>query len=107
MKNLQDLTRKESGLVIYENNEGILCNWSSINGFPRLFATALIGLEDELPDEYEVSMIDDLGVELDGIELIYSDMDENQFAKEFSEKVPAKCYEFANGTKVYAPMDWN
>lgn len=50
MRNLQELTGQESGIVIYNEKDGILCNWSSINGFPRVFATGLIGLGEEIPE---------------------------------------------------------
>jgi hypothetical protein len=50
MRNLQELTGQESGIVIYNEKDGILCNWSSINGFPRIFATGLIGFGEEIPE---------------------------------------------------------
>ena len=51
MKTLQELTGHESGLVLYqESHEAIYCNWSSINGLPRTFATGLIGLGEEIPE---------------------------------------------------------
>ena len=49
MRNLQELTGQESGIVIYDG-KGILCNWSSINGFPRISACGLVGLGEEIPE---------------------------------------------------------
>jgi len=106
MKNLEELTKQESGIVVYSNNEGILCNWASIEGFPRMFIAGLIGMGEELEDDYEVSDIDDLEAEIYAVNIIYSDMDEDQIAEEFSKKVSAKVYTFEDGTKVYAPSEW-
>src|SRR5690554_1868322 len=50
MRNLQELTGQESGIVIYNEKDGILCNWANINGFPRIFATGLIGFGEEIPE---------------------------------------------------------
>jgi len=48
--NLHTLTGFESGVVLYTPDnamlEGFVCNWSAIDGLPRLFATALIGWGD-------------------------------------------------------------
>ena len=34
---------KESGIIIYPNEEAIICNWAGINGIPRLFGDGIIG----------------------------------------------------------------
>lgn len=49
MRNLQELTGQESGIVIYDG-KGILCNWSSINGFPHISAFGLVGFDEEIPE---------------------------------------------------------
>ncbi len=33
---LQELTGQESGIVIYDNKEAVICNWVNIAGYPRL-----------------------------------------------------------------------
>ena len=44
---LQELTGYESGVVIFkETEEGIVTNWSSIDGIPRIFVTGIVGLGD-------------------------------------------------------------
>jgi hypothetical protein len=50
MTTLQDITGHESGAVYWpESGEIIICNWSNIDGLPRIFATgALIGLGEDL-----------------------------------------------------------
>lgn len=46
--NLQEITGKESGSVMYEDGSINILNWSSIDGLPRLFAGAPLGLGEEL-----------------------------------------------------------
>ncbi len=55
MKTLQDLTGKESGIVIYKNEnvyEAVVCNWSSISGYPRVdpFGLTILGFGEEIPE---------------------------------------------------------
>jgi len=51
MESLYELTGQESGIVIYrESGEIIICNWSSIDGYPRLFGGWPIGLCEDIPD---------------------------------------------------------
>ena len=46
--NLTDLTGgRESGIVLY-GETGIICNWTQINGLPKMFATGLIGLGETI-----------------------------------------------------------
>lgn len=49
VRTLKELTGKESGIVVYGEKEAIVCNWSGIEGFPRIFATGLVGLGEEIP----------------------------------------------------------
>jgi len=51
---LQELTGQESGIVVYFGSEpaaAIVCNWSMMNGLPRLgpFGVALLGLGEDIP----------------------------------------------------------
>jgi hypothetical protein len=47
-ESLYELTGRESGLVVY-NNECILCNWRGIYGLPRISPIGtLIGLWDDI-----------------------------------------------------------
>jgi hypothetical protein len=45
---LQELTGQESGAVQYADGEILICNWTQVNGVPRMFATGLIGLGETL-----------------------------------------------------------
>ena len=67
MRNLQELTGQESGIIIYDG-KGILCNWSSINGFPHIFTTGLIGFGEEIP-EVEGEHYDDLSGLLEDVNI--------------------------------------
>lgn len=56
MRTLQDLTGQESGIVIYAGGdtqaEAVVCNWSSIQGFPRVDPCGLtvLGFGEEIPE---------------------------------------------------------
>lgn len=62
---LIELTGRESGVVLWEDEEGLLkdgyvCNWSNIDGLPRRFtegASALIGMKDG--DDLEPGLLTD------------------------------------------------
>ena len=97
---LQELTGQESGIVIYNNNEGILCNWSSINGLPRMFATGLIGMGEEIP-EVKGERVEDLSDLFDGVEInIFADYDEEELPQS------GTVYYLPNDVIVIAPDDW-
>jgi len=68
LKNLQELTGQESGIVIYGGKDGILCNWSSIQGLPRIVVNGLVGLGEEIP-EVEGEHYDDLSGLLEGVNI--------------------------------------
>jgi hypothetical protein len=80
MKNLLEVTGQESGLVLYEDGELIICNWQSIDGLPRLdpMGFGLLGLGEELITDAEPEQIADIGAWLNNIDydLIYDRNDE-------------------------------
>jgi hypothetical protein len=55
MQTLQELTGQESGIVIYHGNggqpEAVVCNWSGVNGFPRVdpLGLTVLGLGEDIP----------------------------------------------------------
>jgi hypothetical protein len=105
--NLQGLTGHESGIVVYSNNEGIICNWCGIDGLPKVFATGLLSINSSiLPDVESVTSVDDIRPALEDVNLIYMDMTSEQFEEDFSVPVPAKKYLFEDGTIVYVPDNW-
>ena len=45
--NLADITRQESGIVIYDNGAAIICNWTSLgDGLPHLLGDMLVCMPD-------------------------------------------------------------
>lgn len=51
MTTLQDYTGQESGAVLFDEGTIWIGNWGSIEGIPREFALASIGLNDLTNDE--------------------------------------------------------
>jgi hypothetical protein len=53
---LYDITDKESGIVVYENDCAIMCNWANIEGLPQILpgGLGLIGFRENLPDKDNV-----------------------------------------------------
>lgn len=105
MTTLQDITGQESGIVLYENGDMIICNWSSINGLPRLdpLGFAPMGIGDELTQDNDVQPIDDIGAWLDDIHhnLIYDiNGDYIQLPG-----VSGTLYHIS-GAQVITPKDW-
>ncbi|MFA5452914.1 MAG: hypothetical protein WC248_05035 [Candidatus Methanomethylophilaceae archaeon] len=48
---LQELTGQESGIVVYPAAKmGIVCNWSSKDGLPRMLEAAVIWSGESIPD---------------------------------------------------------
>ena len=100
MDNLQELTGQESGIVIYDGKEGIICNWSSINGIPRMFVTGIIGLGEEIP-EIEGVHYEDLSSFFDGVDInICADYNDDELPKS------GTVYEISDDVTVVAPDDW-
>ncbi|NOH04677.1 MAG: hypothetical protein HND47_23255 [Chloroflexi bacterium] len=62
-RDLQELTGHESGALLFANGDILICNWTQVQGIPRMFATGLIGLGEtltaepcEVPDEVKRAM---------------------------------------------------
>ncbi len=75
---LQELTASESGLVVFNDKDLIICNWSSFDGIPRVLMGQLHCLEDEIP----ACLMDETWNETEIISylqdknLIYSDLED-------------------------------
>lgn len=102
MENLQELTRQESGIVIYDGQEGVLCNWSNTEGYPRIdpFGYSVMGLGEEIP-EVEGKHYDELAVFLEDISIT------NMSSCEVELPISGTVYEVSNNITVIAPDDWN
>lgn len=46
-ENLQELTGHESGLVMFDEGESFITNWTQAQGIPHLFAGGVIGLGEK------------------------------------------------------------
>lgn len=101
-RTLQNLTGQESGIVIYHaQNEGILCNWSAINGLPRIFGGVLVGLGEDIP-QVDGEHTDQLADLLDGMNIrICADYD--------LDDLPASgtVYRISDDVTIVAPDGWN
>jgi hypothetical protein len=99
--NLQELTRRESGIVIYNDaREAIICNWSSIDGLPRVspFGYGLLGLGEEVGAK-KIGPVS-ISTYMDGVNVIYSVSDE---------ELPAQgtAYSIDDGDiYIIVPDDW-
>ena len=109
---LQDLTGQESGIVIYDSGETIVCNWSSFDSYelPKLVAGLFVtGWEagDDIFDEATVRFVDDFAealAERDDLELLY---DANGDMANEESRCAAAVYTLKDGTTVIAPEQWN
>ena len=96
---LQELTGQESGIVMY-GKEGILCNWANINGLPRLFASGMVGMGEEIP-EVEGNYCTDLsGLLMDVNIIIAADYDDDDMPKS------GTIYRLGDDIIVVAPDGW-
>ena len=99
-ENLQELTGQESGIILFDNGDAIACNWSSVQGIPRMapFGDFVTGLGELIP-RIEGVEIDDMGEDLEGVRFIYANGEEMPTA--------GKRYQLKNlGLTVYAPYGW-
>jgi len=105
-ESLLALTRQESGVVLYDGGDLIICNWSNIDGMPRLSpcGLGLLGLNEELVVEGEPQRIEDIGAWLDTQEhrVIYDANDDYPLLAGLA----GKLYR-VNGAYVIAPNGWN
>jgi hypothetical protein len=107
---LQDLTRQESGVIVYENEGAatqiLACNWTQANGFPRIdpMGVGIIGIGEELTvtDECQCA---DIGAELGG-EVIWDRNNDYKGLAGYSGIKYIVSDGFTTAT-VYAPKDWN
>jgi hypothetical protein len=49
-KTLQELTGRESGIVVYGGTDAVLVNWVGIYGLPREFCGAVVGFGEDIPE---------------------------------------------------------
>ena len=107
---LQDLTGQEAGIVIYKNNDMIICNWSSVRGIPRVFCGfCIIGLDDVMTLKDEPEEISDI------LEFLFNEYGEGSLELLWDihgdinnlEGSSGALYKLGDGIVVIAPHDWN
>ena len=116
MTTLADLIGQDSGIVVYVREgatpEAVIGNFAGVNGLPRVFLTGgLIGLgelDEFMFDKAQPIEVEDIGLELEGVQIIYDCNDD----AESLQGAPGMLWEFddpseSNTTvKVYAPEGW-
>lgn len=105
--NLQDMTAQESGIVIYDNDTVIICNWAgSDKGIPIL---SPLGQPIKWNfDEWEITTtkyLDAIIDYLDGMELIYDKNDDIENLAQ--ERTGGILYILSNKIQIIAPDGWN
>lgn len=98
MKTLVELTSKESGAVIYDDNTCVICNWSGIEGFPMISPIGIMGDGSEIP-EVEPEFLE--------VKHIFEDLDEIYSTADF-DALPDKGWVYDLGDTVVITFDdWN
>ena len=112
---LEELTGHEAGIVIYDTDEMIICNWAQYgpNQLPKVFAgISVMGWDEgeEIFDGTEEEFVEDYRPLIDGRDLIWDQLDDMSHIAN-SETPPdwfrASVYTLRDGTIVIAPQMWN
>lgn len=112
---LMDLTGQEAGIVIYDTDEMIICNWAQYgpNELPKVFAgISVVGWDEgeEIFDGADEEFVEDYRPLLDGRDLIWDRFDDMSHIADPSEdpdRFRASVYTLRDGTIVIAPKMWN
>lgn len=96
---LQELTGQESGIVIYGGKEAIVCNWSSVQGYPRMdpLGLTVLGFGEDIP-QVEPKQCANIPELMEGVNIIYANGEDMPQA--------GRVYELPDDIKVIAPNDW-
>lgn len=98
VENIMELTGQESGIVVYGNGEAIVCNWTNVDGLPRVSAIGVIGLKEEVEKvEGTAGRIEDY---VSKERVIANDNDDELVGD-------ATIYKLPDGVVVIAPKGWN
>lgn len=104
--NLYELTNKESGIIVYNDDTAIITNWLSYDGIPRLFAGSFIGLGEDL----EIESIKDLTIDemkqfVEQIKIYYDPNDD--LPDLLKETIVGKLYTLTSGERIITPEGWH
>ena len=104
-RELRDVTRQESGLVIWPDGTTVICNWAGESGLPRVSPFGLMGDGREFAVLSETAC-GDIGEEIDVDELrVIYDINGDEAA--LHERLPGTLYRTMGGVAIYAPDGWN
>ena len=112
---LQELTGQESGIVIYDNGEMIICNWCQFGDYelPKVFSGISVMGWDEGEDIFDGAKeeyVPDYRYLLDGKDLIWDQCDDIKHIAD-PDTDPAwfraNLYTLTDGTIIIAPKMWN
>ena len=102
MENLQELTGCESGIVIYGDSEkeAVVCNWSSLSGYPRIdpWGLTVLGFGEEIPT-VDGEWNDDIPSLLKDVTII--------FANEEDMPQSGRVYRMPDNITVITPEGWH
>lgn len=95
---LQELTGQESGIVIY-GGEAVVCNWSHIQGFPRVdpLGLTVLGFGEEIP-AVQPKPCTNISELMEGITIIFANGEDMPMA--------GRVYELPDDITVIAPEGW-
>ena len=99
VSSLLELTEgQESGIVVYQNGEAIVCNWASIEGLPRVSFGGIVGLNEEI--EKVVGTTGRIEDYVNKEQVIANDNDDELVGD-------ATIYKLPDDVVVIAPKGWN
>ena len=98
-ESLQDLTGKESGLIV-NGRQACIVNWSAYTGIPRLAPLGYIDSPDPIPRVLG-TWCDDLAQYLEDIKIHPEDRNEDEYPL-----TTGTIYDLGNGFTIIAPDDW-
>lgn len=111
---LQDLTGQESGIVIYDSGEMIICNWCQAedHSLPTVLEGICLVWWDNGEDVFggaKEEYVEDYRPLLDGKELILDQLDDMRHITTETDKdwFRATVYTLTDGTVIIAPKMWN
>ena len=103
MRTLQELTGRESGIVIYDTGDGapeaVVCNWSSVEGFPRVdpCGFTVLGFGEDIPAT-RGERRDDIPKMMEGVQIVFAHGEDMPKA--------GTVYRVADEITVIAPDGW-
>ena len=105
-KNLKEITGKESGILLFDNGDVIICDWSDMDNpsCTSPFGTEITGFGEEIVFDGKVKDVADIGAWLDDIEheVIYDFNESYQHLNGLS----GKLYSNVSGVTVVTPDNW-